>query len=236
MIGQSPRHRLPALLLLAGALPSPAWADDPARAIALLDGLGSLRAVFEQQVQDESGRVTERSSGSFAMQAPDRFRWHYEEPYEQLIVADGQRVWIHDVDLEQVTVRDQAASADASPLQVLAEPATLGDRFDVSYPTARHEETLVALRPRAAAADFDEVLLRFQGDRLRSMVIEDAFGQVTRIAFDDLERNPTLDATLFTFVPPPGVDVLGLETLFEAIEPEDVPVDGLERPPLPGGR
>ena len=195
--------------LLAG--PTVAAADE--RASALLAGLESLSASFVQEVWDESGRVVERSDGQFAMQAPDRFRWHYETPYEQLIVADGERVWMHDVDLEQVTVRDQGEAAGSSPLYVLTRPETLSDRYAVSWPEAVEGEAVMVLRPLAAGADFDRVILRFVDEVLQDLVIDDAFGQQTAIRFEGVERNPELESEAFRFTPPEGVDVLGLDDL-----------------------
>ncbi|MDX1570181.1 MAG: outer membrane lipoprotein chaperone LolA, partial [Xanthomonadales bacterium] len=166
-----------ALALLAGA--QPALAVDP-RIEELTGSLETLTGRFEQQVVDETGRLVEESTGALALSEPNLFRWHYETPYEQLIVADGNRVWMHDVELEQVTVKDQDTAASSSPLYVLTRPATLEERYEVSYSKQDGVE-LILLRPRAPEAEFEWVEIAFVDSVLEGLVIQDGFGQQTRI-------------------------------------------------------
>ena len=177
------------------------------------EGLNSYRAEFQQQVVDSGGRVIEESTGDMALMAPDRMRWHYREPLEQLGVADGENVFIYDVDLEQITVRGQQGSAANSPLYVLTNPDTLDDRFEVEDRGEFHGARILALLPREADAEFDWVELGLRDQLLESIVIQDAFGQQTRITFSRSQRNLELDPGSFQFEPPAGVDVIGQEEL-----------------------
>ena len=195
-----------AALMVAGL----ARADD--RINALIGDLESLSAGFEQQVVDESGRLVEESAGTFALRAPNLFRWHYAGPYEQLIVADGKRVWMHDVELEQVTVRTQDEAESSSPLSVLTRPETLSERYVVEYDT-RDGLEVITLLPRVDEAEFEWVELGFRDQLLERLVIQDAFGQQTRIHFAEPQVNVALDGALFEFTPPEGVDVIGAEEL-----------------------
>ncbi|MEM9301274.1 MAG: outer membrane lipoprotein chaperone LolA [Pseudomonadota bacterium] len=208
-------------LLLALLLASSASANDPDRAIALIQDLDGLRAEFRQEVRDEVGLPIEESTGRFALQAPNLFRWHYLTPYEQLIVADGERVWLYDVDLEQVTVRDQQAAAASSPLHVLTEPETLDERFVVDYAEAGEGNTLINLSPRMPDSDFERIGLLFEGEALRELIIDDKFGQRTAILFAGIEINPEASPEAFRFTPPEDVDVLGLEELLEGMPGDD---------------
>lgn len=167
--------------------------------------LSGMSAAFDQQVFDDVGRLVETSRGRVYLREPNRFRWDYAEPYEQLIVADGRRVWVYDVELEQVTVRDQGEAEAESPLAVLAQPEMLARHYAVSS----LDEGWVRLEPQAADAQVERVDLRFEGDLLAAMEIHDSFGQRTALVFSGQERNPELNESLFEFTPPEGVDVLG---------------------------
>jgi outer membrane lipoprotein carrier protein len=202
---------LPALLLLvaAAAAADPA-ADESARARveAALGGLSSLRAEFRQSVTDARGRVIEQAEGSMALARPGRFRWDYRVP-AQLIVSDGRTVWFHDVELEQVTVRAADEALEGTPAMLLAGGASLRAEFAITDGGERDGLVWSVLAPRRADGDFREMRLGFQGRELRRLLMLDRLGQVTRLELERIERNPSLDAALFSFVPPPGVDVVG---------------------------
>lgn len=179
-------------------------------------GLTSYQADFIQEVVDDQGRMLERSWGQMALATPAQLRWHYLGEFEQLIVADGRQVWNHDVDLEQVTVKDQAQAVDDSPLYLLMAPdqmealyrVTLADTVSTSAPAGLKR---IRLTPREPRADFDWIDLGFSDNQLALLMIQDAFGQQTLIQFSEPVRNPALDETLFQFTPPEGVDVLSAE-------------------------
>lgn len=181
-------------------------APDP-RLDALLADLQSLEGDFVQTIFDDQGRMVERSSGSFALAAPELFRWHIEEPFEELIVADGTRVWAHDVELEQITVRDQQAAAARSPLYLIVAPEIAGQEYDVRI---REDgvRTYVNLTPVTEESAFETAQLGFREKVLEALIIEDSLGQITEVAFRDVVRNTLEGNAPFQFIPPEGVDIL----------------------------
>ncbi|MGH8496424.1 MAG: outer membrane lipoprotein chaperone LolA, partial [Gammaproteobacteria bacterium] len=181
-----------------------------ARVQAFLDEVDTLRAHFRQTVEDAEGRLVQSSSGVLTIARPDRFRWDYAEPYEQLVLADGERLWLYDADLEQVTVRELDASLASTPAMLLSGGGRVSDAFRAGEVLAPGGEALsVELVPLDENSDFQSVTVHFEGEKLVRMTLEDALGQSTRIAFSDIERNVPLGDATFAFEPPEGVDVIG---------------------------
>lgn len=173
------------------------------------DGLQTLQARFEQQVISSDGVLQDRSEGEVWLQRPERFRWEYGGDFPELVVADGERVWIYDEMLEQVTVRDQDAASANSPLTLLTDPDRLEEQFEVREMGQAEQMALLELRARDQESEFERVLLGMEANRIKLMIMEDAFGLRTEIRFDAVTINPELDDKLFRFEPPPGVDVIG---------------------------
>jgi outer membrane lipoprotein carrier protein len=172
--------------------------------------LKGLDGHFEQRVYDPNGRQTETASGSVRLSAPRQFRWEYQPPSAQLIVADGDRIWIYDPDLEQVTVRNQSSEEQASPLAVLIDPGELDRQFKVTEAgNAIGLEWLELLPRKPDDAPFLKARLGFGPQGLARVEMNDALGQRTVLEFTDWSRNPRFAKDLFRFVPPPGVDVVG---------------------------
>lgn len=196
--------------LVACAFAGSALAADPRATLAgFTQELKGLSGQFQQRVFDPEGRQTEDSSGQIALSVPRQFRWEYEAPFPQLIVADGQKVWIYDPDLEQVQVRPQGAEEQQSPLTALIDPTELDRQFSVNDEGEDEGVVWVGLEPKSEDAPFSRARLGFSGKELRSMEMTDALGQRTRITFSGWQRNPAFEAGTFRFVPPPGVDVIG---------------------------
>lgn len=168
----------------------------------------SLRAQFEQTLVDADGEQVQQSSGTVAIERPDRFRWDYSKPYPQLIIGDGRHIWIYDSGLEQVTVRNMAKGMGNAPALVLSGKRPLKEDFTIKELGRKDGLLWVQLTPKAPESDFKTVRIGF-GKELERMDLEDTLGQVTRIHFIHLQRNPKLAAGLFHFKIPPGVDVVG---------------------------
>ena len=171
--------------------------------------LQSLRADFIQRVFDERGKVLQTSSGHMLMRKPGQFRWDYRTPAEQVIVADGERLWAYDVALAQVTVRKLDQALGSTPLALLSGAAPIEEAFTVSGVRNRDGLDWYDLTPKKPQPEFRLLRVAFRGDVLISLELEDNFGQRTRLDFQKLERNPPLDPALLKFTPPPGVDVVG---------------------------
>jgi outer membrane lipoprotein carrier protein len=173
-------------------------------------GLKGLDGQFTQQVFDANGKLKESSSGRVALSTPHLFRWEYTKPYEQLIVADGTRVWVYDPDLQQVTRRAQGAEEQNSPLAALVDPARLERDYVLKDAGSHDGMDWLDVSPRTASdTGFKSARLGFGPQGLATMQVTDALGQKTRIDFSAWKRNPAFSAETFRFVPAKGVDVVG---------------------------
>lgn len=179
------------------------------RVEAFLQGLDGLQAQFKQVLTDRNGQSIDEASGTLAISRPDRFRWDYREPYQQVIVSDGARIWIYDSDLEQVTVRKLDETLSATPAMLLSGRSSLADNFNVRQFEQQGAVAWVRMEPRRDDTDFKWVRLGFEGAVLKYMQLADKLGQTTSLEFSKVERNPPLDPSRFTFTVPPGADVIG---------------------------
>ena len=168
----------------------------------------SARADFQQKVFDKTGKLVQESRGSFAFLRPGRFRWTYAKP-PQLIVGDGERVWIHDADLNQVTVRRASRVIGATPAALLAGASDIDKAFVLVEAGAKDGLEWLEAKPREKESGFERIRLGMSASGVDAMELVDHFGQTTVLRFSNLERNPQLEAGTFRFTPPKGVDVLG---------------------------
>lgn len=169
----------------------------------------TARASFSQTVTDRNGRLKQQASGEFAISRPGKFRWSVDKPYQQLLVGDGERVWIYDPDLNQVVKRRADQALGTTPAALLAGRDDVERAFDwQDLPPADGLEWLGAT-PKDKESSFTEIRLGFDGAALAALDILDNFGQRTRIKLSKLERNPKLAPDLFKFTPPKGADVVG---------------------------
>lgn len=176
---------------------------------AFVDGLERFHATFEQVVLNSDGEIQDANKGEMWLSRPSLFRWEYGGDFPEIIVADGERVWIWDVSLEQITVKNQASLANDSPLTLLTDLSRLDEQFEVRDLGVSEGLAIVELRSVLEGAEFDRVLLGIRGQALELMAMEDAFGLRTEIRIQSSERNPDLEAGLFSFDIPEGVDVVG---------------------------
>ncbi len=197
------------LVLLLAAFVSAAHASALERFKSFLSATQSARAEFEQQVFGRDGKLTQQSKGGFVFQRPGRFRLTYAKPVDQVIVGDGERVWIHDRDLNQVTVRRLSKALGSTPAALLAGSSDVEKAFELSEAGARDGLEWLEAKPKEAEAGFDRIRMGFSAKGLEAMELTDNFGQTTRLRFSNLQRNPKVDPEEFSFKPPPGADVLG---------------------------
>ena len=167
----------------------------------------SGRATFTQTVSSPDGVKKRSSSGSFEFLRPNRFRFVYAKPFEQTIVADGQKLWIYDADLNQVSIRKLSAVLGATPAALLAG-GSLDKDFDVSnQPTEGGMEWVLAL-PKVKDGAFQAVRIGFKAKTLAAVEITDSFGQRSNLQFSGMQSNVSLAADAFKFTPPAGADVI----------------------------
>ncbi|MEP7042005.1 MAG: outer membrane lipoprotein chaperone LolA [Dokdonella sp.] len=176
---------------------------------AFSKGLNAVSADFNQSVTDANGHRGDGSQGTLTLQAPRQFRWDTTKPYEQTLVADGERVWIYEPDLQQVSVRSQNSEEAHSPLTVLTDHSQLDSQFNASEAGERDGLTWLKLTSKAKEPEFEYAELGFDAQNLQRMLFKDQLGNTTEIRFSDWKRNPKLAAGSFKFTPPQGVDVIG---------------------------
>lgn len=200
---------LSAALLLAANVAHAANTGARGQLDAFTKGLKGLDGQFTQQVFDARGKQKEASSGRVAVSAPRLFRWEYVKPYPQLIVADGETVWVYDPDLQQASRRPQGAEEASSPLAILLDPQKLDRDFSVTETATVGGIEWLQLTPKQADAAFKTARLGFGKAGLVQMEYEDALGQRTKISFSGWKRNPGFAKGTFRYVPGKGVDVIG---------------------------
>jgi outer membrane lipoprotein carrier protein len=178
----------------------------------------TLQGAFEQVLLDADGQVAERTTGTLEIQRPGRFRWTYQEPYEQWLVADGLNIWSYDVVLEQVTVKAQRDALSNTPALLLGGSVDALEQFE--YQGSYVEETThwVRLQPHNADSGFARVELGFLDGMLHRMVFFDNLEQTTLVALHEVRVNEPIAPARFEFTVPQGVDVVGTPSAAEVKE------------------
>ncbi len=190
-------------------LPAAASASPASDVERYLAGLGSWAADFTQTIDDGHGNVLRSAAGRLFLQRPGKFRWDYSEPSEQLVLADGKQIWFYDKDLAQANVRDMDTSLASTPASLLSGSTSVSAQFDVTALAPNGGLQWFQLVPKHADTDFQLVRIGFDEGELRSMFLADKLNQITQLTFSNSKRNLKLAPDLFSFVPPPGVDVIG---------------------------
>lgn len=196
-----------ALLLCAAGWHGAAQADGVSALRDFVQNVQSGRATFNQTVTSPDGAKKKTSTGSFEFLRPNRFRFDYTKPYEQQIVADGVKVWLHDVDLNQVTVRPFDQALGSTPAALLAG-ASIERDFTLANLAEEAGLQWVQALPKAREGSIRSLRVAFRGKDLAAFEITDAFGQRSRLDFNRFEGNAAVPAARFKFVAPAGADVL----------------------------
>ena len=174
-----------------------------------VESVVTFKANFKQTVIDPQGQVVEEAQGEFLLERPGKFRWDYQEPFPQHIVADGQRIWFYDVDLEQVTVKSQLEALADTPATLLSGETRPEDKYLLKDIPSEDGLHWVELVPKDVESNFQTVTLAFDKFGLQQMIMKDSFEQRTRLVFTHVLENLELNDDAFVFMPPEGVDVVG---------------------------
>lgn len=200
------------LVALCLCLPLPLVAAEPAglaRMHAFLQDVKTLKADFQQTVLDSNQKLVKQSTGTLVIKRPNCFRWDYAKPNEEVIVADGKRLWLYDVQLSQVTVKPLNGTLAASPAVLLSGSNDVEKNFAVADLGEKDGLAWVSLIPKVKDTDFESVRLAFKGADVAVMELKDNLGNTTRITFDHVQRNVSVVDGSFSFTPPAGADVIG---------------------------
>ncbi len=206
------RRRLLELLAvgsLMGALcaPSTSWAGPVETLREFVQSVRSGQGRFTQTVTSPDGKRRKVSQGVFEFQRPNRFRFVYAKPFEQTIVADGQKVWMHDPELNQVSSRRLSQALGATPAALLAG-GNLDQDFELSAQPARDGLEWAQATPRQRDGTIQTMRVGFRGKELAALEILDHFGQRSILQFADFKANANVPPEQFRFTPPPGADLI----------------------------
>ena len=172
---------------------------------AKLNAIQTMSATFHQTVSANK-RAISKTFGTMALSRPGRFRWETKGPMAQLVIADGQHLWVYDVDLEQVSVRKQEKSLGGTAALFLSSYDQDLTRDFVVTSQQKNKKIYFDLRAKSSKAHFQRMILAFSGADLVGIDLFDPLGQHTDVALNQVKNNPKLPSQLFVFKTPPGVD------------------------------
>lgn len=195
-------------LLLSLLIASQGYAESAADVLqGKLNAIRTMSANFKQVVKAKQREVS-NSTGTMALQRPGRFRWQTKSPMAQLVVADSKKLWVYDVDLEQVTVKKQEKGLGGTAALFLSGyDNTVTRDFEVTA-SNQGKSVLYDLHAKSPKENFQRVKLLFTGDILSAIEMDDQLGQHTIVKLSNIKNNPQLASSLFSFKPPKGVDVV----------------------------
>jgi len=197
-----------ALLFALGGL-SPADASSIDRLKEFIQHTTTGKAQFNQELLDKNGRSVQKSNGTMEFSRPGKFRWSYQKPYAQLIVGDGEKLWVYDPELNQVTVKKLDQALGQSPAALLAGSNEIEKEFNLKDDGTQNGLEWLQALPKTEDASFESIRMGFDKSGLQVMELRDRFGQTTILHFSELELNPRLSPKLFEFTPPKGADIVG---------------------------
>ena len=188
-----------------------AMADDEVavqRLTELLNQAQTINARFSQLTLDGSGTQLQETAGQLALKRPGLFRWHTDAPMEQLLVSNGEKVWLYDPDLQQVTIQTLDQRLTHTPALLLSgDVSKIRENFDISHKEGGNVVDFI-LKPKSKDTLFDSLRLSFRNKVLNDMQLIDSIGQRTNILFLNVKMNEPQDDAQFTFEIPAGADVI----------------------------
>lgn len=174
-----------------------------------LNNLHTLEASFVQSVFAKNNTAKQKSTGLIVVKSPDNFYLEYNSPYKLIYVADGEKLWSYDEDLEQVVVKKQGNLLINTPAMLLGNPKHLTQAYSIERAGIVDGWLWFELTPKKENNNFESVSLAFKSNELKAMEMRDNFGQTTRLEFTNVKKNPEVAKSRFKFTPPEGVDVIG---------------------------
>ena len=188
-----------------------AMADDEVavqRLTELLNQAQTISARFSQLTLDGSGTQLQETAGQLALKRPGLFRWHTDAPMEQLLVSNGEKVWLYDPDLQQVTIQTLDQRLTHTPALLLSgDVSKIRENFEISHNEGGNVVDFI-LKPKSKDTLFDSLRLSFRNKVLNDMQLIDSIGQRTNILFLNVKMNEPQDDAQFTFEIPAGADVI----------------------------
>jgi outer membrane lipoprotein carrier protein len=197
------------LLSLSFVILSAQAVTPPQQLAGLLNQYQSLSANFIQTIYDANGTLQQQSTGNMKLLRPDYFWWNTTSPNRQLIATNGKKLWVYDIDLEQVTIQQlQKAAGEAPAMLLTTSGADLAKDFLVTNQAPVKGEQVFQLSPKDPKADYAWIRLFFKDNTISKMQIRDNMGQTTMLEFRLLQVNPKLTPTMFKVSIPKGTDII----------------------------
>lgn len=185
-----------------------AWAADATTQLRQFGRMDAISANFTQIQTLTDGR-TEKSEGTMILRKPGKFRWEYLKPYKQLMVSDGVRVWFYDADLNQVIIRNLSKAIGDKPALLLSDPNQAEKYFNIrNIPSTEEKLAWLEATPKQKDASFTKIQIGFAGNTPKLFILDDVFGNQTRLRLTDINLNGTTSNAQFTFSPPKDADVM----------------------------
>ncbi len=202
--------RILTLLILMPAIALAVPNDASAAFEKILGSLKSMTANFQQKTFNSKGKLLQQASGTMAVERPKKFRWYTLKPNKQLIVTDGNLLWIYDVDLEQASVRYLKKLQNNTPAMLLSGSASdIEKNYQIELVKQQQTQQIFKLTPKQQQGVFQQLHMAFNNNQLIRMEFKDNLGQFVKLNFSAVKVNPNIAANQFTFKPPAGVDVIG---------------------------
>lgn len=183
-------------------------ADATALLSEQLQGTHTLQANFVQTIRNEKGELLQQAKGELKVKNPNQLHWLTLDPYEHLVVTNGETLWLYDVDLEQISRESYSNNIDRAPALLLSgDVKAISDNYDVSQLSSTDGVMQFKLTPHNDESVFSELLITFTEHAITRMTLKDNFDQTTVIEFSDVVINNTIDDSLFNFIAPDGIEV-----------------------------
>ena len=185
------------------------FASDATELSALLNGIKTMRAGFVQIIYDNHGKPIQKSNGTMALERPGKFRWEVSKPMPQIIIANKERLWVYDPDLQQVTIRSLKSEAGEAPALLLShQNTTLESTYHIKSLGQKDKLNWFLLKPKKSDNMFADVKMGFANHELKEMLLDDKIGHSTRVQFQKIKMNTFIPSSLFVFKAPAGTDVI----------------------------
>lgn len=193
------------MLFFAGSIQADSLAAEKLE--SFISKAKNFQSSFTQTSLDEAGKVMQTSQGEFYLQQPGKFRWDYNQPYEQQIVSKDGKVWFYDADLEQLIIKKIDQSIGDTPALLLSGSVNLNEKYTITKERQDKDIEWIRLVPKSNESSFKYILVGLKSNMLYGMELSDNFGQLTQIIFTDIKLPDVLSPELFDFVAPEGTDV-----------------------------
>ncbi len=174
-----------------------------------LAGTSSIQADVEQLILSQDGREIQALQARLIMQKPDKLNWQVIEPYEELMISDGESLWYYEPDLEQVSIQDFPEDVENNPILLLNDDLqAIADAYEVSLGYVDEEVRQYVLLPLASSSSYERFSMTFAGQDLLQMQFETSVGQLTSFSFSNITNNADIDPTVFDFAIPQDVEII----------------------------